>query len=122
MAAETVLRLDMATGAGVAVFGKAGWSRCKSMSRSSSESRSRWLIREKPSSSRGANRSLGLFCLDGRGELVVAGVGVTSVRLSTTNLFPSSGKRRLFDSGDDLKEGGFGRARKGARKMRNLHV
>jgi hypothetical protein len=47
-AADRALRLDVATGAVAAVIGKAGSSRCRSMSRSSSESRSRWPIREKP--------------------------------------------------------------------------
>jgi len=59
-------RLDVATGADGAL-GDAGVSWFRSMSRSSSElrSRSRWPISEKPSCSRGANRSLSLFWVDG---------------------------------------------------------
>jgi hypothetical protein len=41
-------RLDMANGTDIAALGKVGASRFRSMSRSSSESRSRWLISEKP--------------------------------------------------------------------------
>ena len=48
MGADRTHWLDMATGTDVAALGKAGSSRFRSMSRSSSESRSRWPISDKP--------------------------------------------------------------------------
>ena len=48
LGADRALRLDVATGTDTGALGKAGASWFMSKSRSSSESRSRWLISEKP--------------------------------------------------------------------------